>query len=92
MITMTVEVLSDSGRQTWTDVPAMLEKRDYNPCYDEVLVPDLEHSFCPISLQLALCEYPFLGPMSNDRITVGATKYLAMGRYESQAIYDRVSN
>lgn len=92
MNTIDVEIYTVTGALKLENVPAKFEERDYNPCYDVILVPDTDHPDCPKVLVDALSLKVLVGPMMNGWDVVGTDKFRVMGRYEDLTIYDRLSN
>ena len=88
-MTMTVQIVTGKRALSFTNVPAKFEERNYNPCYDTILVPDLDSPGCPETLRKHAPD--LVGPMMNEWVEVDGEKYRAMGRYEDQYINDILS-
>ncbi len=92
MMTMNVDIYTATKTLKLKAVPAKLKERNYNPCFDVVLVPDIKHPACPKVLVDALSLKTLVGPMMSGWEEIGLDKIRVMGRYEDQATYDRSSN
>ena len=74
------------------NLPATLRERNYNPCNDVVLVPDVAHPAFPSNVKNLLQSSELVGEMASGFIVNPSTEEVIrkMGRYETLALYNRM--
>lgn len=87
-MTINVTIVGAKNAVSFT-APAKFEERNYNPCYDTIIVPDFDSPDCPETLKRYAGE--IVGPMQSDKRVIDGTPYRVMGRFETAEAYEMYS-